>query len=267
MFENAEEILFLQEGSTSPTVEKYAWLNESGDQHLSRASRFWATIAGIGSRRFRGALVTMLTFLLLANLSQRKGDVSDSRHGTADFPGIHDVDWSQYAYCQYVSNEAYLYNSPMIFESLVRLGARADRLMMYPESWTVDNDSEADCLLVKAKEEYGVKLMPIAVQHFDGEITWAESFTNLGSEDEMWDPEEMINETKLIHSSDWPLPKPWVFASEELKEEQTPKCKSDKVGNLDCRDREIWRWLYQDFQDRRAKGCGSGFVHEGVVGN
>lgn len=89
------------------------------------------------------------------------------------------TDWSQYAYCQYVTNEAYLCNSLMIFESLVRLRAKADLLMMYPGKWTVGGDTNTGRLLAKAKDEYGVHLMPIHVQHLVGDRTWADSFTKL----------------------------------------------------------------------------------------
>lgn len=89
------------------------------------------------------------------------------------------VDWSQYAYCQYVTNEAYLCNSLMIFESLVRIEAKAERLMLYPEDWTVGDGSNTGRLLAKARDEYGVRLVPIHVQRFAGEPTWAESFTKL----------------------------------------------------------------------------------------
>jgi alpha-N-acetylglucosamine transferase len=34
-------------------------------------------------------------------------------------------------------------------------------------------------LLRKARRDYEVKLIPIKIQHFDGENTWADSFTKL----------------------------------------------------------------------------------------
>ena len=51
--------------------------------------------------------------------------------------------------------------------------------MMYPEDWIVGGDDYAGRLLAKARDEYGVRLMPIEVQHFDGDSTWADSFTKL----------------------------------------------------------------------------------------
>ncbi|VVT46225.1 uncharacterized protein SAPINGB_P001108 [Magnusiomyces paraingens] len=45
------------------------------------------------------------------------------------------VDWSKFAYVQYVTNAVYLCNSVMIFEQLQRVGSRAQRVLMYPEEW------------------------------------------------------------------------------------------------------------------------------------
>lgn len=82
------------------------------------------------------------------------------------------VDWSQYAYTQYVTNKEYLCNSVMIFETLYRLKAKADRVMMYPENMmspteTNPTSNEAK-LLVKARDRYGVKLVPVSVQRRNG---------------------------------------------------------------------------------------------------
>ncbi|KAI1259764.1 glucose N-acetyltransferase [Xylariaceae sp. FL1019] len=94
------------------------------------------------------------------------------------------INWSRYAYTQYVTNAAYLCNSVMIFETLYRLGAKADRVMMYPDSMmdpaeTDPSSSEAK-LLVKARDQYKVKLVPVSVQRRNGgDATWAESFTKL----------------------------------------------------------------------------------------
>ncbi|KAI1161333.1 glucose N-acetyltransferase [Nemania serpens] len=94
------------------------------------------------------------------------------------------VDWSRYAYTQYVTNKEYLCNSVMIFETLHRLKAKADRVMMYPEnmmSLTETNPETNEAkLLVKARDRYGVKLVPVSVQRRNGgDATWAESFTKL----------------------------------------------------------------------------------------
>ena len=78
-----------------------------------------------------------------------------------------EIDWSRFAYTQYVTNTEYLCNSVMLFEILHRLGSRADRLMMYPAHMEPDPTSNKieSKLLLKAQKDYGVNLMPIEVQH------------------------------------------------------------------------------------------------------
>lgn len=83
-----------------------------------------------------------------------------------------DTDWSRFAYTQYVTNSEYLCNSVMIFETLHRLGSKADRVMMYPAYMfknPTDTSSETSSgrLLIKSRDEYGAKLVPIQVQHRD----------------------------------------------------------------------------------------------------
>ncbi|KAK2627524.1 hypothetical protein QTJ16_003490 [Diplocarpon rosae] len=97
-----------------------------------------------------------------------------------------DVDWSRFAYTQYVTNLDYLCNSVMIFEALHRLGSKADRLLLYPSDYSA-TDSISDTperrLLLKARTEYGVKLVPITVQHEESASypgpNWSDSYTKL----------------------------------------------------------------------------------------
>jgi len=75
-----------------------------------------------------------------------------------------DVDWSQFAYVQYVTNPDYLCNSVMLFESLHRLGSKADRLLMYPATYSLDKTSAYEgYLLLKARDEYNVTLVPVDI--------------------------------------------------------------------------------------------------------
>lgn len=89
-----------------------------------------------------------------------------------------DIDWSQFAYTQYVTDSQYLCNAVMIFEALNRLGSRPDRPLLYPSymlhdpsiASNDDLDREAR-LLLQARDEYDVKLTPIEVAHretYDG---------------------------------------------------------------------------------------------------
>lgn len=80
------------------------------------------------------------------------------------------VDWSRFAYTQYVTDRDYLCNSIMIFETLHRLDSRPDRVLLYPEEMLRDpasRESHDDLsrLLIKARDEYDVKLIPIQVFH------------------------------------------------------------------------------------------------------
>ena len=74
------------------------------------------------------------------------------------------VDWTRYAYVLYATNSAYLCNAVMVFSSLSELGSRADRVLLYPEEWDLEVESSTDRdsqLLVKARDVYGVKLVPV----------------------------------------------------------------------------------------------------------
>lgn len=81
-----------------------------------------------------------------------------------------DNDWSRFAYIQYATNAVYLCNSLMLFESLHRLANQADRLLMYPAVFQVQegkDESTVSKLLRRARDRYRVKLEPIEVQHTD----------------------------------------------------------------------------------------------------
>lgn len=90
------------------------------------------------------------------------------------------IDWTQYAYVQYVTNHNYLCNSVMIFEALHRLQSKADLLMMYPSTWDLISNTTEATLLRNASAAYNVILQPVHIQHLDGgDATWADSFTKL----------------------------------------------------------------------------------------
>lgn len=73
----------------------------------------------------------------------------------------------------------------------------------------------------------------------------------LGSDREEWDPVEAFKEAKFMHFSDWPVPKPWFVMDDTIREAKQPKCKTNKDGAQDCRERDMWTGIYQDFLDRR----------------
>lgn len=274
-----------------------------------------------------------------------------------------DVEWSQYAYCQYVATEAYLCNSLMTPDSLSQTGSQASKIMLYSHDWDTESHDIIGHLLRKAKNEYDVQLSPIEIQHFAGEATWSDSFTKplafnlmqfqrvisldsdatllqnmdelfllpstpvampraywledtvlsqliviepskfefqcvqdaiahrnsddlnmeivndlyakdcmilphrrydlltgefraenhskyLGSMEEAWDSELVLEEAKFEHFSVWSLPKPRLDHPRDQEESARPKCHVTADGE-DCRDRDIWLALCQDFSNRR----------------
>lgn len=73
----------------------------------------------------------------------------------------------------------------------------------------------------------------------------------LGSDEEEWDPVAIFNEAKFLHFSDWPVPKPWIPMTDDMRKAQQPKCVvKDYVE--DCSARRLWNGFYTDFTQRRA---------------
>jgi hypothetical protein len=75
----------------------------------------------------------------------------------------------------------------------------------------------------------------------------------LGDPNEKWDAEKVYKEAKLVHFSDWPLPKPWIMWPQQGLEEMQPDCGGSHVGT--CPERRIWKHLYDDFRHRRHDIC------------
>jgi len=78
------------------------------------------------------------------------------------------IEWSRFAYVQYVTATEHVCNSVMVFESLHRLDSKADRMLLYPKDWgAVDGPtwkalgSQATTILGMARDEYHVKLRPV----------------------------------------------------------------------------------------------------------
>ncbi|KAF4780680.1 glucose N-acetyltransferase [Colletotrichum scovillei] len=131
----------------------------------------------IASKRFRWLVGTVIGALLVVFVLDNSVQVSRFRHptssssqaalGQVEGAKSHtDVDWSRFAY------------------RLQHLQSKADRILLYPSEMldplaTTGNTKDAS-LLIHARDTYGVKLIPITVQHRKGsDPTWAESFTKL----------------------------------------------------------------------------------------
>ena len=111
---------------------------------------------------------------------------------------------------------------------------------------------------------YGKSCFIIPHRKYDlltGEFKASEHFKYLGSKEEEWDPDKVLEEAKFLHFSDWPYPKPWKSTSQSATDQNKPQCHEVEGGQQDCRDQEKWLWFYSDFRDRRSSVCGSGFKH------
>lgn len=111
-----------------------------------------------------------------------KSSYEDAQKAAAAATPDDGIDWSRFAYCQYVTDVEYLCNSLMMFEQLKRLGSKADRLLLYPSEWNLypEEETYVSKFLHEAQADYGAHIMPVRAQHFDdGEGTWAMSFTKL----------------------------------------------------------------------------------------
>ena len=119
----------------------------------------------MASQRYRwvvGSTVFAIFFLFLFQYH----DTALSSFDTAAEAPV-GVDWSRFAYIQYATNSDYLCNSLMFFEALHRFSSPADRALMYPSDMLLSEDegSKDARLLIKARDEYDVKLVPVAIEH------------------------------------------------------------------------------------------------------
>ena len=75
---------------------------------------------------------------------------------------VEGIDWSRFAYAQYATNANYLCSAVMLFETLHKLGSKADRLLLFPKTL---RGSSVSRLLEKAHKEYNVKIVHIDTIH------------------------------------------------------------------------------------------------------
>lgn len=303
------------------------------------------------------------------------------RAGGSLLPSWSRVDWSSYAYVSYATSPNHVCNSLMLAESLHRLGARPDTLILYATDLASDAETNSSSarLLQQATQMYDARVQPVEVlssKSPKADSFWAQGFTKLlafnqtdykrvlsldsdatllrpmdelfllpaefkvavpraywlndtlctsvmlaspsevefgriqarlgtstpeefdmeiinalygdnclviphkpyllltgemratshapylGSGEEVWDVEKVMNEAKYVHFSDWPVPKPWLGSSEAMKREYMPSCETsqDRPGQQNCADREAWLWLYKEFRERRKRICGPEFA-------
>lgn len=106
------------------------------------------------------------------------------------------------------------------------------------------NDRYSDSALVLPHRQYSL---------ITGEFRAKDHRHYLGNDYEEWDTDKVLADAKLVHFSDWPLPKPWVMWPTEQMAQLQPRCKNNPgtVEESGCRDREVWKHLYDDFRKRR----------------
>jgi hypothetical protein len=81
------------------------------------------------------------------------------------------VDWHQFTYSLYATDAHSLCNALLVFDSLKRLGSRADRVLLYPKQWdtfVASNTDRTSQLLTIARDQYKVNLLPIGLLGQDG---------------------------------------------------------------------------------------------------
>ncbi|KAK1148421.1 N-acetylglucosaminyltransferase [Aspergillus melleus] len=110
------------------------------------------------------------------------------------------------------------------------------------------NERYGDSALVLPHRQYGL---------ITGEFRAEDHKNFLGNDYEVWDPDKVLAEAKLVHFSDWPLPKPWVMWPQKVLAESLPKCLHNPGTPKEsgCRNREVWRKFYDDFRRRRRDIC------------
>ena len=125
-----------------------------------------ATFIGLGFIIVTGTILTLGSTTNVRNHISKAWPSRPSYEVITEPAQVSDgVDWSQFAYTQYVTDLAYLCNSVMHFERLHRFGSKADRVMMYPHTFSTEDESKEAQLLRKSRDEYNVKLRPVDVQH------------------------------------------------------------------------------------------------------
>ncbi|EPS29443.1 putative UDP-GlcNAc: N-acetylglucosaminyltransferase [Penicillium oxalicum 114-2] len=110
------------------------------------------------------------------------------------------------------------------------------------------NNRYGDSALVLPHRQYGL---------ISGEFRTKDHRAFLGNDHEQWDPDHAIAQAKFVHFSDWPLPKPWVMWTREQLITHQPACDNGAGTSREsgCRNREIWKQLYEQFRRRRRDVC------------
>lgn len=127
---------------------------------------------GFYLRKYRAAILTVTIILLFFFYRRSSGDVHAELPPPPPAPPVTN-DWSRFAYVQYATDVHSLCNAYMVFESLHRLGSKAERVLLFPKEWNAETEDEADRssqLLARANRLYNVRLYPMEVLGLDGVV-------------------------------------------------------------------------------------------------
>lgn len=109
-------------------------------------------------------------------------------------------------------------------------------------------------------ERYGGSALVLPHRQYGlvtGEFRTKDHRKFLGNDHETWNPDRALAEAKLVHFSDWPLPKPWILWPTGQLAKIQPQCDNNPGTPQEsgCRDREVWKQLYEDFRLKRKSVC------------
>jgi hypothetical protein len=130
------------------------------------------------------------------------------------------------------------------FENATRGGGNNELVSVHRFDMELVNERFEESALVLPHRPYAL---------LTGEFRKHDHSAYLGNSFETWDAQKVFSEAKLVHFSDWPLPKPWIMWPVEGLEEMQPDCGGSHTGS--CAERRIWKHLYDDFRMRRRDVC------------
>jgi hypothetical protein len=110
-------------------------------------------------------LFSIFFFSTLHFLKHKRQPIFTPKH--APSLNYKNVDWRLYAYSQYATDTHYLCNSILMFDSLDRLGSKAERILMYPKhmnTFISNPQDRSSQLLVIARDEYRARLLPVELE-------------------------------------------------------------------------------------------------------
>ena len=130
------------------------------------------------------------------------------------------------------------------FKSVVSGGNNLVPVNAHKFDMELVNDRFGDSAMVLPHRQYAL---------LTGEFRQHNHSAFFGNTFEAWDAEKVFKEAKLVHFSDWPLPKPWIMWPAAGLAEMQPDCGGSHEGT--CAERKIWKHLYDDFRQRRKDIC------------